>query len=217
MIIFDFQKNMMTSLATPELIAMASRPAGTVAATSAIVMGFNSQMLGLLFGSMTGAMHATSQLAKSEFDVPKLPKTLPNPFTFEWSFDGDVAPVKPAKRNAAKTKAPKAKPPVKAKPSAPEAITQVAPTVPASAALMPEDFVKPKAMTKPAKPDDLKLISGVGPKLESVLNSLGIWTFAQIAAWSPAEVAWVDDFLQFKGRIDRDGWIAQAETLATGK
>ncbi|MGB7431113.1 MAG: NADH-ubiquinone dehydrogenase, partial [Ahrensia sp.] len=83
--------------------------------------------------------------------------------------------------------------------------------------LMPEDFVKPKAIAKPAVADDLKLISGVGPKLETVLNGLGIWTFAQIMAWTPAEVAWVDDFLQFKGRIDRDNWIAQAQVLAAGK
>ncbi|WP_425418671.1 hypothetical protein [Oricola indica] len=82
------------------------------------------------------------------------------------------------------------------------------------APVMPEDFVKPKAMAKPDVPDDLKAISGVGPKLEGVLNSLGIWTYGQIAALTPYEVAWVDDYLQFKGRIERDGWIAQAADLA---
>ncbi|MEO1746584.1 MAG: hypothetical protein AAFR13_08660 [Pseudomonadota bacterium] len=81
---------------------------------------------------------------------------------------------------------------------------------------MPEDFTKPKAVDKPASPDDLKLIAGVGPKLEKVLNGLGIWTFAQISKWSANEVAWVDDYLQFKGRIDRDDWIAQADALAAG-
>ena len=47
----------------------------------------------------------------------------------------------------------------------------------APAGLMPEDFRQPKAMDRPAKPADLKAISGIGPKLEKVLNGLGIWTY----------------------------------------
>ncbi|TGV61013.1 NADH-ubiquinone dehydrogenase [bacterium M00.F.Ca.ET.141.01.1.1] len=83
--------------------------------------------------------------------------------------------------------------------------------------LLPEDFRQPKAMEKPAKPSDLKAISGIGPKLEKVLNGLGIWTYAQIAQWSPQEVAWVDDYLSFNGRIGRDDWTAQAAALAAKK
>jgi len=64
--------------------------------------------------------------------------------------------------------------------------------------------------------DDLKMISGIGPKLEMVLYSLGIYHFDQIAAWSPDDVEWVDDFLRFKGRINRENWIAQADALARG-
>ncbi|MER8816875.1 NADH-ubiquinone dehydrogenase [Mesorhizobium sp. M0965] len=84
----------------------------------------------------------------------------------------------------------------------------------ASAGLMPEDFKQPKAMDRPAEPADLKAISGIGPKLEKVLNGLGIWTYAQIAAWTPQEIAWVEDYLSLKGRIGRDGWIGQAAALA---
>ncbi len=62
--------------------------------------------------------------------------------------------------------------------------------------------------------DDLKRISGVGPKLEGVLNEMGFYHFDQIAAWGPSEVAWVDARLKFKGRIERDNWIAQASELA---
>lgn len=83
-------------------------------------------------------------------------------------------------------------------------------------ALEPEDFRRPAEIEKPDQADDLKLISGVGPKLEKVLNSLGIWTFGQVAVWSPNEIAWVDDYLQFKGRIERDDWMAQAAALAAG-
>lgn len=75
---------------------------------------------------------------------------------------------------------------------------------------------KPRTMSAPRKSgaDDLKLISGVGPKLEGVLNDLGFWHFDQIAKWSADEIAWVDSRLKFKGRIERDDWIEQATALA---
>lgn len=66
-------------------------------------------------------------------------------------------------------------------------------------------------------PDDLKKIKGVGPKLEKTLNEMGYYHFDQIAAWSSAEVAWVDENLQgFKGRVSRDNWVEQARILASG-
>ncbi|QPC44804.1 NADH-quinone oxidoreductase subunit NuoE [Kaustia mangrovi] len=77
---------------------------------------------------------------------------------------------------------------------------------------------KPRGLKAPRKAgaDDLKLISGVGPKIEGLLNDLGIYHYDQIAKWGEEEVAWVDDYLRFKGRIAREGWIGQAETLAKG-
>jgi large subunit ribosomal protein L21 len=62
--------------------------------------------------------------------------------------------------------------------------------------------------------DDLKRLSGVGPVLEKKLHALGITSFAQIAAWTPEDVARFDEELNFKGRIEREGWIDQAATLA---
>ncbi len=73
---------------------------------------------------------------------------------------------------------------------------------------------KPAGIEKPSAIDDLKKISGIGPKLEMVLNDLGIFTFGQIAAWTAAEIAWIDDYLSFSGRIERDQWIEQASALA---
>jgi NADH-quinone oxidoreductase subunit E len=65
--------------------------------------------------------------------------------------------------------------------------------------------------------DNLKLIKGVGPKLEALLNSMGFYHYDQIAAWSEAELAWVDQNLEgFKGRASRDNWVAQAQQLASG-
>ena len=75
---------------------------------------------------------------------------------------------------------------------------------------------RPVPMEKPAEPDDLKLIAGVGPKIEGVLNGLGIWTFGQIAAWDDQTVSWVDGYLRFRGRITRDDWVRQADALARG-
>lgn len=78
---------------------------------------------------------------------------------------------------------------------------------------------KPANLLKEArdgKADDLKKISGVGPKLEGLLHDNGVFHFDQIAAWNADEIAYMDDQLSFKGRIERDGWIAQASELMKG-
>ena len=79
-----------------------------------------------------------------------------------------------------------------------------------------EDENRPAGIARPAAPDDLKLISGVGPKIEGILNDIGIFTFAQVAAWKKEERDWVDGYLNFRGRIERDDWVKQAEALAKG-
>ena len=61
--------------------------------------------------------------------------------------------------------------------------------------------------------DDLKRISGIGPKLEQVLNGMGIRTYAQIAAWTVDDLAKVDDQIKLGGRISRDDWVGQANGL----
>jgi NADH-quinone oxidoreductase subunit E len=73
------------------------------------------------------------------------------------------------------------------------------------------------AAAREGKADDLKLIRGVGPRLEAMLNRMGFFHFDQIAAWTPAESAWVDANLEgFKGRAVRDDWVGQARVLAAG-
>lgn len=62
--------------------------------------------------------------------------------------------------------------------------------------------------------DDLKQLSGVGPALEKKLHEAGVTTFAQIAAWTEADIAEMDEKLSFKGRIEREGWVDQAKDLA---
>ena len=64
------------------------------------------------------------------------------------------------------------------------------------------------------EPDDLKRISGIGPGIEKTLHELGIFHFRQIAAFTPENVAWIDQRLRFRGRIEREDWIGQARRLA---
>ena len=67
------------------------------------------------------------------------------------------------------------------------------------------------------KADDLKRIRGIGPQNEARLHGLGIWHFEQIASWTAEQVKWVGGYMAFPGRIDRENWLAQAKTLASGK
>ena len=64
--------------------------------------------------------------------------------------------------------------------------------------------------------DDLTRISGVGPAIVKKLHALDVTSFAQIAAWTPEDVADMDEKLSFKGRIDRDDWLVQAAEFAKG-
>lgn len=90
-----------------------------------------------------------------------------------------------------------------------ESVAEVAVAATAAAAVAAPLFSKPEGDV-----DDLKKISGVGPVLEGKLNDLGIYTFAQVAAFTKEDIVRVDDRLSFKGRIDRDNWLSQAKTLA---
>jgi NADH-quinone oxidoreductase subunit E len=94
------------------------------------------------------------------------------------------------------------------------AATKKAASKPAKPSL--EDKNRPKGIAKPAAVDDLQLISGVGPKNEKILHGLGIYTFAQVASWKKAEREWVDAYLNFHGRIEREDWVKQAKALAKG-
>ncbi len=78
----------------------------------------------------------------------------------------------------------------------------------------PKNSIKPYGLKKPIrKPDDLKLISGIGESLEKTLHKCGIFYFEQIASFNLKDVKTVDKLLNFRGRIDRDDWIKQARVL----
>ncbi|WP_306110432.1 MULTISPECIES: 50S ribosomal protein L21 [Roseovarius] len=79
-----------------------------------------------------------------------------------------------------------------------------------------EKKAAPKKAAKAEGGDDLKELSGVGPALEKKLQEAGVTTFAQIAAWTADDIAEMDEKLSFKGRIEREGWVAQAKELVKG-
>ena len=62
--------------------------------------------------------------------------------------------------------------------------------------------------------DDLKKIKGVGPKLEKLLNELGISNYQQIADWQQKDIDSVNAKLSFSGKIDREDWVTQAKCLS---
>ena len=87
---------------------------------------------------------------------------------------------------------------------------------PETESLISDDW-KPQGMTEaPDSPDDLKRISGIGPVIQKTLNGLGIYHFKQISDFTPENIRWVDNFIDFPGRIDREGWVEQARKLDQG-
>lgn len=108
--------------------------------------------------------------------------------------------------------------------SAPASAEAPKPAAPKAKAAKADAAPKPKAAPKAEKAaaaeagsaDDLKQLSGVGPALEKKLNEAGVTTLAQIAAWTEADIADMDEKLSFKGRIQREGWVEQAQALVKG-
>ena len=99
-----------------------------------------------------------------------------------------------------------AKPSAKAKAAAPAPAKAEAPAAAAPAA--------PSAM---GSGDDISLIGGIGPKIHMALTNMNVTTFAQIAAWTPADVERIETEIKQKGRVAREEWIEQAKELMAGK
>ncbi|MEO0385119.1 MAG: NADH:quinone oxidoreductase [Pseudomonadota bacterium] len=204
----------LTSMATP---VMAPAMMGVVAANTAAATwaGFwmsAPQASAAAFQALAGGVAAAPAKKASSKAAPK-------------PTQAKAAVVKPVMAKTSPKVASKpvakavAKPTVKAaaKPATRKAVAPKAtPAVTAAAKAAPKVDDRPSGLDAPkgGKADDLKRISGVGPKLESVLNDLGIYHFDQVAGWTKKESDWVDTYLRFKGRIARDGWIAQAKTFA---
>ncbi|MDO1581829.1 5' DNA nuclease [Rhizobium oryzicola] len=211
--------------------AAMTNPAAAIAAATAVGMSLSAQMANAFFGMAQAALEVSARLnssapatpakeevkaaepatsteaAKPEPVVVKLePKVAQAPAV------SAVEPEIPVKAPVAK-KAPAAKKvaaPVKAK--APKVVTP-APAVEVTPVPVKKAAAKKVSAKAAAKADDLKKISGIGPKLETLLNDLGIRRYHEIAAWTQTEVEHFDRELGLDGRIAKDDWIAQAKAL----
>ncbi|MEO3999125.1 NADH-ubiquinone dehydrogenase [Mesorhizobium sp. CAU 1732] len=178
-----------------------AHPVAGAAAMGALGLGVMGHVFGMWMGAMAGAAEASQRLMDGSFEPAASPA---DPKPAKLTLVSSLPESKFVRAPAAKAaKAKRANAPRVAAPKAVKAETVAATST----------MVKPKAAAAPAKPDDLKGIAGIGPKLETVLNGLGLWTFGQIAALDVPEIAWLDDHLGFAGRIGRDDWVGQAKTL----
>ena len=90
-------------------------------------------------------------------------------------------------------------------------------TVPDATYAEPQDDDKPEALKRPRRggADDLNRIPGVSKPIAEQLNELGIYHYQQVAAWSEANIAWLDATLRLRGRILREDWVGEAGMLQT--
>lgn len=197
--------------------------ASAFAAAAAAGLDFQRQlantMLGFFEAALGGAKSETKAPADAAPVVNKPAEPAVAPFVqapvVAAAPEPVVEPVRVAKATISKAPVAKAKPKVvlakepAAKPAAPKAVVQR----PAPVAEAP---VAPARKARTVK-DDLKQLSGVGPKLEQVLNGKGVNRFADIAAWSDEDVRRIDAELGFDGRIGRDDWVGQAKALTGGR
>lgn len=164
--------------------------------------------------------NASAQLASDIGDTIKRIDGTEVPLLAPWQGKTASKPTTKSKAAAAKkTSVPKAK----AANEKPAATSKAKPTSKPATTLTEDPSAragkKPRTMKAPRKAgaDDLKMIKGVGPKMEKLLNSLGFFHFDQVAKWTTDEVLWVDQNLEgFKGRVSRDNWVQQAGVLASG-
>jgi NADH-quinone oxidoreductase subunit E len=162
-------------------------PVAAMAATTAIGFGIAGQMAGMMLGLMQNA----TERARAALD--------------------EVADGTP------KAEPVEAKPMAEAREPAAEKTEKVAREKSATPKTEQAKPVRKAPAAKTAKADDLKMISGIGPKLEQVLNGMGFKRYADIAALTAEDGARIEAELGFSGRIARDGWVEQAKTLAKGR
>jgi predicted flap endonuclease-1-like 5' DNA nuclease len=181
------------------------------AAIGAVVAGAAGLILGMPWGARalgplpvaSSAKPASTAPAEATAHTPATPAVAEAVAT-PAAFISMPAPAEQAKP-AAGTKAAKPAAKAAAKPAA-----KAAPKPKVAKPAGPERLTAPRK----GKADDLKEIEGIGPALEKLVNSLGFYHFDQIASWSDADVALVDaEMTNFKGRITRDKWVAQARII----
>jgi NADH-quinone oxidoreductase subunit E len=192
---------------------MLSHPAAAMAAATAIGFGIANQMAGAFFGALQGAMETANRLKVTDeveavaADIRAVAEELEKRAAAKLT---DIAMAAPATDTGiAKTK------PVRkaAAPVTPATTRKRAVKTAATAVVEKAPKAKTKAVRAKPVSGDLKLISGIGPKLEEVLKGKGVTGLAQVAAWTESDIARLEGELGFDGRITRDDWVGQAKAL----
>lgn len=174
---------------------------GLVAFVASIVVGgFDLRTAGLIAGVIF-------LVAGLIIGLPRKPLPGPGEVTIK-------TPIIGAQGSAVKTAAIVTLAPANVQPAA--LVEVAAPAVAFGA--MPAETVRTEPLrlqsARGGKADDLKEIEGIGPAMERLCHGLGFYHFDQVAGWSDADVAWVDDNLAgFRGRVVRDKWVAQAKLI----
>ncbi|AZO53089.1 proton-conducting membrane transporter [Mesorhizobium sp. M8A.F.Ca.ET.057.01.1.1] len=158
--------------------------------------------------SGAGGAKASSQPPAALMSTPAVGKSAPataKPAAAK-AAPAKAAP-KPAAAKSATASAPAAKAPATKAPAA---------KAPAKAAPAAKKTASPAAKPASGKPDNLRRLIGIGPVNEKLLKAQGVTTYAQIAAWTAADIKRIEDVMNFDGRIARERWIEQAKLLAAG-
>ena len=170
-----------------------AHPMAAMAATTAIGFGIAGQMAGAMLGVMQSAAERTKVMLDEAAELAA-------------KADASRETAAPVKAKPELRVVPKAEPEMK--------VAREKSATPKAAEARP---VRRAPAAKAAKADDLKAISGIGPKLEQVLNGMGFKRYADIAALKAGDVARIEAELGLDGRIARDGWVEQARTLVKGR
>ncbi len=170
-----------------------AHPMAAMAATTAIGFGIAGQMAGAMLGVMQSAAERTKAMLDEAAELAA-------------KAEAEGRTAAPVKAKPELRVVPKAEPEMK--------VAREKSATPKTAEARP---VRKAPAAKAAKADDLKAISGIGPKLEQVLNGMGLRRYADIAALTDADAARIEAELGLDGRIARDGWVEQARTLAKGR
>lgn len=103
-------------------------------------------------------------------------------------------------------------------PAASVEVDENEPTADEEAVLSPSSHIAPAFVSQPENGgDDLMKIEGVGPRINEALRELGVYSFEQIAAWTPENCGWINHRLGFQGRVERENWVSQAQALQSGE
>ena len=175
-----------------------AHPVAAIAATTAIGFGIAGQMA----GAMLGLMQSAAERTKAVLDEAAAQQ------------EAGLQPVGRVKAKPVLAVVPK--PPVAkaGRPAKTEAVAREKRAMPRTTQAR---TVRNAPAAKTMTADDLKAISGIGPKLEQVLNGMGVRRYADLAGLKPADVERIEAELGFVGRIARDGWVEQARALAKGR